>query len=321
MKPSVISAVSVQELVYAVLQNMQQHIRTKIIKPIIVRERVTYEMQNVLLMLTDPRKRWTILPGEKQPKMARMIGRVIWELTQRDDASSILPYDANALRFAKNNCVKAPYGKRLSTNLNKMLKHLKHEETSRRAVLLILKEEDEYQTELEYPCAIGLHFYIRDGLLLCTCYMRSQSVLKLLAQDLFVFTTIQEYVASKLHVPLGPYYHFITSAHIFEEDKKLYNTCKTHPSDFLSCGSLFTNSNKYPILDVLNIIERKLTAGCRLFEIAVFNEYKQLMDNELMQWLIVLENYHQKSLHNYVPNISLLTEPYLSYVKSLKEKL
>jgi hypothetical protein len=49
--------------------------------------------------------------------------------------------------------------------------------------------------------------------------MRSQSVVKLIAQDCFIFTILQEYVASALSVPLGQYHHFITSAHVFDSDR------------------------------------------------------------------------------------------------------
>jgi len=88
---------------------------------------------------------------------------------------------------------------------------------SRRAVISIFNGSiDLVSKDLWIPCTETFQFLIRDNKLHMIVNMRSNDVYLGVPYDIFSFTMIQEYIAMRLGVPLGTYFHNAGSFHIYE---------------------------------------------------------------------------------------------------------
>jgi len=121
---------------------------------------VTKEITNVRVTLTNPRSR---IINHPKTDLARMLGRLCWELRGSKSAKEIKVYDENAFLFAKDGIIPAAYGSRINFQLNRIIDLLKDDSGSRRAYVGVLDPmaKDDYWTPREFPCLIGLHFFIR----------------------------------------------------------------------------------------------------------------------------------------------------------------
>ena len=67
-------------------------------------------------------------------------------------------------------------------------------------------------------CTVCLQFFISEGKLYMTTYMRSNDLWMGFPNDVFQFTCIQIYLAMKLNLQLGTYTHVAGSLHLYERD-------------------------------------------------------------------------------------------------------
>lgn len=103
-----------------------------------------------------------------------------------------------------------------------VIQELTRDRDSRRAVIAIYQSEDLFGGGgLNTPCTLNLQFLIRDNKLQLIANMRSSDVVRGLTYDLFVFTMIQEYVARRLGIALGEYFHNAGSLHMYVDDLPL----------------------------------------------------------------------------------------------------
>tara|TARA_R100001244_G_scaffold127773_2_gene98546 strand:- start:385 stop:1377 length:993 start_codon:yes stop_codon:yes gene_type:complete len=119
----------------------------------------------------------------------------------------------------------AAYGPKIKRQLPKVIELFKKEPRSRWGIINILLEEDkkiwEYKTTMEYPCCISFQFNINDeNKLNMIANMRSQNIVTIFPYDLYLFTRLQIYVANKLGLKLGSYYHNMGSAHFFQKNQE-----------------------------------------------------------------------------------------------------
>jgi len=116
----------------------------------------------------------------------------------------------------------ASYGWKIKEQLRSVMEELHIHKYSRRAYLNILIPQDhvirETKTTHEYPCTIGMQFFVRNDSLLMIVNMRSNNVYSVMPYDVYNFTELQQYVAKKLHLNLGYYYHQINNAHLYKGD-------------------------------------------------------------------------------------------------------
>jgi len=76
-----------------------------------------------------------------------------------------------------------------------------------------------YQEDFQRrPCTLTLHFIIRNGQLHAFCNMRTNDIINLLPYDVFHHTVLQRYIAAKLEMKVGRYYHFAT--HMYYPKKR-----------------------------------------------------------------------------------------------------
>jgi len=78
----------------------------------------------------------------------------------------------------------------------------------------------ERSNEPDIPCTVSWQFLIRNNALDMVCTMRSNDVWLGMPYDVFVNTTIQAFLAHKLDVQLGRYYHQVGSLHLYDRNAK-----------------------------------------------------------------------------------------------------
>jgi thymidylate synthase len=71
----------------------------------------------------------------------------------------------------------------------------------------------------DYPCTLSLQFMVRGGKLVLHTTMRSNDVWKGTTYDVFMFTQLQQMIATALDLEAGPYYHHANSFHLYESDE------------------------------------------------------------------------------------------------------
>ena len=104
--------------------------------------------------------------------------------------------------------------------IEKIIELLKVDPYSRRAVLNINVPNENVITTKDEPCTICLNYQIRNNRLNCTCVMRSNDMNFGLRNDLGFFISLQKYIANRLNIKVGSYYHFAMSIHFYDKDTK-----------------------------------------------------------------------------------------------------
>lgn len=183
-----------------------------------------FEFTGVLLELTNPLAR--LSRSEIKGTVFSCLGELIWYLSGSNNANFITYY----IKFYKNfvesdNTIHGGYGPRLSQmhgahdQIENVINILRLKPTTRQAVIQLFDAADISIQKLDTPCTISLQFILRDNQLHMFTNMRSNDVFKGLPHDVFVFTMLQEIIASRLNCQVGSYKHFVGSLHLYLEDK------------------------------------------------------------------------------------------------------
>jgi len=91
---------------------------------------------------------------------------------------------------------------------------LRYEPNSRRAISVTwIPPYDENHDDV--PCLQYIQCLIRDGKLDMYTLFRSEDILSAFGQNVYGLTELQKYIADALELPVGDYYHYIISAHIY----------------------------------------------------------------------------------------------------------
>jgi len=189
------------------------------------KKRKTKELKGAGFILENPRDR-IIFNNIRQFNIFTAIGHFMWFFAGSTDLSFINYYNKRANAYSDDQKThRSAYGMRLMNYYNGLsqiescIDRLTMDKSSRRAYATIYAHEDSFTFEArEIPCTLGLHFLITDNKLDCMCTMRSQSATFVMPYDIFIHTLLQEYVAKRLNVELGSYYHYCNSLHIYENE-------------------------------------------------------------------------------------------------------
>jgi thymidylate synthase len=102
---------------------------------------------------------------------------------------------------------------------------------SRRAVLTLSEPlGDRAVTAKDIACATSVQFLLRENKLHTIVYMRSNDAFLGLPYDVFLFTMVQELLASELGVDVGSYYHCVGSIHLYERNVEAAESMLRDPS-------------------------------------------------------------------------------------------
>jgi len=119
------------------------------------------------------------------------------------------------------------YGPRILDQLPGVVDMLLNYPSTRRACIMILDAEDQDvalalhkgETKCEYPCNMGMTFWIDEGELHMHTTMRSNNYTSTVCIDVFICCNLLIKVASMVGRSVGKYYHHAVNAHILPRDR------------------------------------------------------------------------------------------------------
>lgn len=193
---------------------------------------VVGEVLNAVTVIEDPTRCILKSPIRKLP-MRYCIGELLWYLSGNNRLDAIRLYTGAWDRMSDDGkTVNSNYGYRIQNAIDetdgkifdqmKMVEHLLSiDPNSRQAVIHIKQARDVLVNNTkDLNCTVCLQFFIREGKLYMTTYMRSNDLWMGFPNDVFQFTCMQIYLAMRLNVGLGTYTHIAGSLHMYERDYK-----------------------------------------------------------------------------------------------------
>lgn len=181
----------------------------------------TVETIGARLELRNPRARLSRSASRSKPFSS--LGELCWYLAGSDATEHVAYYIRMYRKFDVRGRVEGAYGPRMfgmgrEAQIHNVIELLRKKPTSRQAVVQLFDRADLTGDKLDVPCTCILQFFVRDGLLFMSVFMRSNDAYLGFPHDIFAFTMIQELVARALGVEVGTYIHTVGSLHIYEKD-------------------------------------------------------------------------------------------------------
>jgi thymidylate synthase len=119
----------------------------------------------------------------------------------------------------ENGHVRSNYGWQWKRNdqLEKIIDLLREKPNTRKAAISIYdgKEFDTYSKDT--PCTYAVQFTVLDNKLNMSVLMRSNDLWYGFCNDQFCFSMLQSYVADRLSMEIGSYYHFAHNLHLYND--------------------------------------------------------------------------------------------------------
>ena len=182
---------------------------------------VTGEIINAITVIDDPKDNLVTSPIRKlSHKYA--IGELLWYLSGSNKLDAIANYSKAWNKLSDDGeTVNSAYGYRIFEKFGfDQWEHvkglLKADPNSRQAVIHIKEPNPEKTKDL--PCTVALQYFIRDGKLYATTYMRSNDIWLGFPYDVFTFTCLQIKMAFELGVGIGSYTHIAGSLHLYSRN-------------------------------------------------------------------------------------------------------
>ena len=182
---------------------------------------VVGEVINAITVITDPTKN-IMKNNVRNLSMKYAIGEMLWYLSGNKNLSEIRKYtkawdrmsdDGETVNSNYGWCIKYKYGFDQWEYVKDLL--IKSPET-RQAVIHIKTADDKESKDVN--CTVCLQFFIREGKLHATAYMRSNDIWMGFPYDVFQFTCMQILMSMELGVELGTYTHVAGSLHLYQRD-------------------------------------------------------------------------------------------------------
>ena len=182
---------------------------------------VTGEIINAVTVIDDPKDNLVTSPIRKlSHKYA--IGELLWYLSGSNKLDAIANYSKAWNKLSDDGeTVNSAYGHRIFEKFGfdqweHVKELLKADPNSRQAVIHIKEPNPEKTKDL--PCTVALQYFIRDGKLYATTYMRSNDIWLGFPYDVFTFTCLQIKMAFELGVGIGSYTHIAGSLHLYSRN-------------------------------------------------------------------------------------------------------
>lgn len=185
---------------------------------------VVGEMLNTVVEIQDPTRN-IVTDSARALPMRYAVGELLWYLSGSNQMRDIAKFSKVWERLSDDGeTVNSAYGYRIHTQfgfdqLQFVADLLRKDPNSRQAVIHI-KDPVNYldHPTKDVPCTICLQFFIRNGKLFMTTYMRSNDIWMGFPYDVFSFCAIQIYLAFMLGVDIGTYTHHAGSMHLYARD-------------------------------------------------------------------------------------------------------
>lgn len=187
-----------------------------------VRAERTRELRARLIEVSDIRSRYVMLPHRNNNVFAS-IAESMWVIAGRNDLSFLSAYLERAVDFSDDGLTwRAGYGPRLRNwngvdQLAEIVKILREEPLSRRAVASIYDPDRDFVESRDIPCNNWLHFLMRDGRLNLHVAARSTDIWwGFSGINAFEWTLLLEVMARWLRCAPGRLVFFSSSLHLYE---------------------------------------------------------------------------------------------------------
>lgn len=196
---------------------------------------VVAECLNAVTVIDDPTRNIITSTDRKMP-MRYAVGELLWYLSGSNRLEDIAKFSKVWERMSDDGItVNSAYGHRIFEEFGfDQFKYVEEALTanpfSRQAVIHI-KDAVDYTVNptKDVPCTIALQYFIREGKLHATTYMRSNDLWTGFPYDVFCFTCFQILLAFKLGVDIGTYTHVAGSLHLYkrslDEWKEKHTPC------------------------------------------------------------------------------------------------
>lgn len=173
-----------------------------------------------------------------------MAAEAYWILSGDNTVEGIASYNANIAKFSDDGKIFfGAYGPRIKAQLDYVVKKLVEDPMSRQAGLTIWRENPPKTKDV--PCTVSIFFSIREGLLNCHVFMRSNDVWLGMPYDLFNFAMLGHLVCAKINhearslnesnesepdtiVEPGAVYLTAASCHLYREHWDRASECLTN---------------------------------------------------------------------------------------------
>ena len=109
------------------------------------------------------------------------------------------------------------YHQRMADQFDFIVKELKRNPDSRRAVILVRDKELDMPSS-DPACLQHIQYFIRNGALHCKLLFRSNDAVKASYMNAFALIMLQKRFADELGLPMGTYTHRANSYHVYERD-------------------------------------------------------------------------------------------------------
>lgn len=179
------------------------------------------ELVGVILELTQPRAR--LSRTETKGMLFSALGELVWYMAGSNELAFIQHYIPGYEKFSDDGkTIWGAYGPRLRDmrghdQLMRVRDRLCEKYDTRKAVIQLFNAEDLAEDHKDVPCTCTLQFMIRRDHLHMVTNMRSNDAFLGLPHDVFVFTMLQEMLATDLSVGLGRYKHAVGSLHLYDK--------------------------------------------------------------------------------------------------------
>lgn len=182
---------------------------------------VTGEVINAVTVIDDPKDN-LVTSQIRKLSHKYAIGELLWYLSGSNKLHAIANYSKAWNKLSDDGeTVNSAYGHRIFEKFGfDQWEHvkglLKADPNSRQAVIHIKEPNPEKTKDL--PCTVALQYFIRDGKLYATTYMRSNDIWLGFPYDVFTFTCLQIKMAFELGVGIGSYTHIAGSLHLYSRN-------------------------------------------------------------------------------------------------------
>lgn len=193
----------------------------------------TKELLGVTIHLTNPRNRLGFHPDRHYSLPLAITESIM--LFSDSDRLEHLEYISPILKQYSDTgkTLHGSYGNRIHTHIQDILRKFEEDESTRQAILPIIRPYDLRVVTKDFPCNLLLNLLIRDNKLHLFVFARSIDFSLGFQYDTFVFCTFLEILANTLNLEIGELHYSITSLHVYEDYYQKLNNIETmRPIEF-----------------------------------------------------------------------------------------
>lgn len=217
------------------------------------------ELNNVTLVLWCPTpKNSIVLTPERKISLKYLIAEWLWYVSGNTSAKTIGKFASmwNKIANETTGSVNSNYGFYFfqpmfyinrdadeTTQFEYIIKTLNNDTDSRQALVNINHVAHKFDGNKDFPCTVGMQFFIRDNHLSATVIMRSTDIVWGFCNDIFQFTMFLNVVWNELkktmpNLELGTLTLFTTSLHMYERHWDKYKDIENNHGIDRKCPCL-----------------------------------------------------------------------------------